>query len=229
MKQSGSYHVLLDCTGISPSEVRRRFLNILKETAARGINMFSELSPVVPAAHYACGGVVIDTYGRTTLPALSAAGETACTGVHGANRLASNSLLEAVVFARRAVARILEELCRPTVSMPAEPGPIPSETSWAGTSIPARVKVRELMWRDVGIVRNDADLAAAEARLNDLVAAGGDAGLAHDAAELRNLVLTASLIVRCAPARVESRGLHFNQDHPRRDNEPFLRDTVVVQ
>jgi L-aspartate oxidase len=188
MKQSGPSYVLLDCTGISPSEVRSRFPKILKETVT-----------------------------QTTLPALFAAGETACAGVHRANRLVFNSLREGVVFAHRAVARVHEEPCRPTVSIPPEPGPIPSETSWAGTSIPAREEVRDLMWRDVGIVRNDADLAAADARLNNLVASSGDAGRAQDA------------IVRYAHARVESRALHFNQDHLQRNNERFLRDTVVAQ
>jgi L-aspartate oxidase len=229
MKQFGSSHVLLDCTSISPTEVRSRFPNILRETAARGIDMLSEPLPVVPAAHYACGGVLTDTRGQTTLPALFAAGETACTGVHGANRLASNSLLEAIVFAHRAVVRVREELCRPAPSVPEEPGPTPREASSARTLISIRDEVRDLMWRDVGIVRNDADLAAAEARLNDLVAVRGDAGLTQEEAELHNLVLTASLILRCARAGVESRGLHFNQDHPRRDNEGFLRDTVIVQ
>ncbi|MBA3968918.1 MAG: hypothetical protein H0X52_02335 [Gemmatimonadetes bacterium] len=89
--------------------------------------------------------------------------------------------------------------------------------------------MRDLMWRDVGIVRNDADLASAGTRLNEMVAAMGEVGLTQEEAEIRNLVLTASLIVRCARARAESRGLHFNRDHPRRNNERFLRDTVLVK
>ncbi|CAN5718137.1 L-aspartate oxidase [soil metagenome] len=229
MKQSGTSHVLLDCTRILPSEVRSRFPNILKETAARGIDILTEPLPVVPAAHYACGGVVTDTHGQTTLPGLFAAGETACTGVHGANRLASNSLLEAVVFAHRAVARIRDELCRPIKTMPEDSGFVSSANGSLKIESTLREEVRDLMWRDVGIVRNDADLAAAGTRLNEMVAAMGEVGLTQEDAEIRSLVLTASLIVRCARARAESRGLHFNQDHPRRNNERFLRDTVLVQ
>lgn len=231
MKQSGSSHVLLDCTGIPPSEVRRRFPNILRETARRGIDMLSGPLPVVPAAHYSCGGVVTDTHGQTTLQALFAAGETACTGVHGANRLASNSLLEAVVFAHRAAARVREELARPGVSPPAADEAQIQRPHTLETLSRTRDKVRDLMWRDVGIVRSDAELSEADARLNDMMQssqAADPADMTQDAAELRNLVLTASLIVRCARARRESRGLHFNQDHPRRDNENFMRDTLIA-
>src|SRR5690606_9661926 len=106
LKETGDDYVVLDCSSIPEREIRTHFPNILAETAARGIVMLAEPLPVVPAAHYACGGVLTDTYGRTSLAGLYAVGEVACSGVHGANRLASNSLLEALVFAARAAERI---------------------------------------------------------------------------------------------------------------------------
>ncbi len=233
MKRTGDPHVLLDCSSIPEAEIRARFPNILRETAARGIDMLVEPLPVVPAAHYLCGGVLTDTHGRTSLPGLYAAGETACTGVHGANRLASNSLLEAVVFAHRASLRLREEL--PSLPLPAS---VPSWSAPEGRSEPEgvllvhdREEIRSLMWDLVGIVRSDERLEFAEGRIRRIAEQNATLWASSvpsaDLVELRNMVETALLVVRCARLRRESRGLHYNVDHPYRDNERFLRDTVL--
>jgi L-aspartate oxidase len=232
MKRTGDPFVLLDCSSISEEEIRHRFPNILRETAARGIDMLREPLPVVPAAHYLCGGVLSDALGRSTLPGLYAIGETACTGVHGANRLASNSLLEALVFAHRA-SEHLERVLPAVPSLPPAELPRTSRTGEveAGLLVHDRDEIRSLMWDLVGIVRTDERLQLARGRL-EAMAAQHDriwqrSAPTADLVELRNLVQIALLIVRCAQLRGESRGLHYNLDHPHRDNEHFLRDTVL--
>jgi L-aspartate oxidase len=233
MKRTGDPHVLLDCSAIPEEEIRARFPNLVRETAARGIDMLTEPLPVVPAAHYLCGGVLTDTHGRTSLRGLYAAGETACTGVHGANRLASNSLLEAVVFAHRAALRLEAEL--PSLPRPSA-APVPEMPG--GRAEPEgvllvhdREEIRSLMWDLVGIVRSDERVEFAEARIRQIAEQNGTVWASSvpsaDLVELRNMVETALLIVRCARRRRESRGLHYTVDHPHRDNEHFLRDTVL--
>ena len=240
MKEHGDAHVLLDCSPISPDELVARFPNIVRETRERGIDPLKEPLPVVPAAHYLCGGVLTDTHGRTSIPGLFAVGETACTGVHGANRLASNSLLEALVFAHRTVARLGPELAAlpcPTPPMPESWMLAPRTTAPEPLAVMAvmaeqnRDEIRALMWARAGIVRTSAGLAAAEARLTQ-IAAQVEAAYAEEApsfpmVEVRNLATTALLVVRSARSRLESRGLHFTLDYPYRDNERFLRDTVL--
>ncbi len=234
MKRTGDPFVLLDCSAIPEAEIRERFPNILAVTAERGIDMLREPIPVVPAAHYLCGGVLTDTHGRSSVPGLYAAGETACTGVHGANRLASNSLLEAIVFAHRAAERIGPQL---SVTRLLEPGLPPHGASGdgpGGDEIEAeRESIRGLMWDLVGIVRSDERLADADLRLRAASERvnGRWAGSrpTPELVELRNVVQTALLIVRCAMLRKESRGLQFTADYPYRDNEHWLRDTIVVR
>lgn len=232
MKERGDPYVLLDCSPIPQAEMRARFPNILAETAARGIDILREPIPVVPAAHYQCGGVLTDMDGRTSLAGLFAAGEAACTGVHGANRLASNSLLEAVVVAHRAA----EWIGAAGRSRPLSDPPFPAGVARQSVPDPGEVqrdreRLRSLMWERAGIVRSTERLMQARSALGEIAqrarALRECSRPRMDVLELRNLVYTATLIVECALLRRESRGLHFNLDHPDRDNERWLRDTVV--
>lgn len=234
LKRTGASHVWLDLSTIEPSTITRRFPGIAAECAARGIDILRDPVPVVPAAHYACGGVVTDENGRTSLAGLFAAGEVACTGVHGANRLASNSLLEAVVYAHRAAGELPLELAaarqgRWWIAEPGEASPGKSESGvdpWVCT----REEIRRVMWNDAGIVRSTERLDHALSELNEKrraleIAFEGKATV--DLIELRNLAEVARLVVHSARSRHESRGLHCNIDFPYRDNERFLRNTLV--
>jgi L-aspartate oxidase len=228
LKDTGAPHVLLDLSSIPADEIRSRFPTILEACRAQGIDVLREPIPVVPAAHYACGGVLTDRDGRTGLEGLYAAGEVACTGVHGANRLASNSLLEAVVFSHRAARAVQAEGDLKPVDAPTpeigEPGTAGPE--WGEV----QTELRAVMWADCGIVRSDARLAEAEDHvrsLRDRARALWARGVVDtDGAETRNLCDVALLIVRSARRRKESRGLHFNVDHPEPD-ERFRSDTVI--
>jgi L-aspartate oxidase len=188
---------------------------------------------VVPAAHYVCGGVLTDLHGRTSLGGLFAAGETACTGVHGANRLASNSLLEALVFAHRAADRISGDLgSAAPVEVPTllpEPGEATLEERIL--LVHDREELRSLMWDLVGIVRSDERLAIAAARIEQIASQNRVRWERTvpdlEMIELRNLLQTAGLIIRSARRRRESRGLHYNVDVPYLDNERFLAPTVL--
>jgi L-aspartate oxidase len=236
LKQSGEPHVLLDLSPIPREHIQQRFPGIHAECAARGLDMLHEPLPVVPAAHYACGGIRTDGYARTSLAGLHAAGEVACTGVHGANRLASNSLLEAVVFSHRASSLLPQELRAAGSGAPAVAGAgehSGADVAWSSAEVAAlRRELRNLMWQDVGIVRNDECLEHAAAAVADLgtraYAGGATLSLDPDVVELRNLVQVAQLVVHCAQLRRESRGLHYNSDYPYRDNERQLRDTLLT-
>jgi L-aspartate oxidase len=228
LKETGDPHVLLDLTSIPADHIVERFPNIQQACAERGIDILRQPVPVVPAAHYACGGVLTDRDGRTGLEGLYAAGEVACTGVHGANRLASNSLLEAVVFSHRAAQAVRSELgvphldaVEPEVGEPGRAGP-----EWEQVQL----ELRSLMWEDCGIVRSDERLEEAYRLVTELRRQAHElftAGTVDtDLAETRNLCDVALLMVRSARRRKESRGLHFNLDHPVPD-ERFLHDTVI--
>jgi L-aspartate oxidase len=257
LKASGAEHVLLDLSPLGRRDIERRFPGILAECRSRGIDIRREPIPVVPAAHYACGGVITDAHGRTSLPGLFAAGEVACTGVHGANRLASNSLLEAVVYSHRAALQVPCELARGSTALaragsagdavraitagcdageaatgPAQQGLDATATPGGSpaTAAQARARIRELMWEDAGIARSEARLAEAEREIRTLwqqACALLAQGVDTASVELRNLVEVSRLIVSCARRRQESRGLHYNIDYPFSDNERFLRDTVI--
>ena len=181
---------------------------------------------MVPAAHYSCGGVVTDLVGRTSIPRLYASGEVTCTGVHGANRLASNSLLEAVVFSERAVADIAALEPAKAADMTYEG--FGSEELNGVDELTRRL--RDEMWARVGIVRTDAGLAEASRVVHSILAeAEAMAARSRPSGaliELRNMAETAALVVKCASRRKESRGLHFNTDHPDRV-EAELHDTVL--
>lgn len=232
MKLRGERSVLLHLEHLDAGAVRRRFPKIHATCLSLGFDVTSRPIPVVPAAHYQCGGVVTDLDGRTDLPGLYAAGEAAFTGLHGANRLASNSLLEALVMGERAAEAAAGELDDP---------PEPDLRPWdEGTATLPRETVlidahwdlvRRLMWDFVGIVRTDHRLALAARYLEifrrSIESYYWDFVLDRDLIELRNIALVAELIVRCARERRESRGLHYNQDFPERDDARFAADTIL--
>jgi L-aspartate oxidase len=235
MKTTGDKHVLLDAARIGADRVRTRFPNITARLAELGIDAARDPIPVVPAAHYLCGGVGVDLDCRTALPGLLAMGETAHTGMHGANRLASNSLLEAVVFAERGARAALDD--RDRLGPPGAVGPW---TGAAGGSVPDGVVidhnwdvVRRLMWDYVGIVRTERRLLLARERMRSIRLEVDDylakCPVSADLVELRNICLVGDLIVRSALERKESRGLHFIEDYPERDDARYGRNTVVSE
>ena len=232
MKRLGLDCVHLDISHRPAAAVRERFPNIYKRCLSFGYDLTAGPIPVVPAAHYMCGGVVTDLSGRTAIPGLYAAGETAMTGLHGANRLASNSLLEAAVMGRRTFDAICETL-RDNLRAPPE---FPEWDPGSAARTEQRVlitqswdEIRRLMWNYVGIVRSDRRLERAFRRIQllkeEIHGYYWDHLLDSDLIELRNLVTVAELVVRCAMARKESRGLHYTIDHPQHDSARWLHET----
>ncbi len=233
MKRTGSEYLLLDATSKSKDFLCERFPGIYAECLKFNIDMATQPIPVVPAAHYLCGGVTTDLHGRTTLPGLWAIGEVACTGLHGANRLASNSLLEAVIFARRAADRVVQ-------TMPSGSERLPPVPEWATGAAPASEEqvvvahswdeIRRLMWNYVGIVRSESRLRRASRRIAVLEEEIREYYWRHtvtrDLFELRNIQTVAELIIASAITRRESRGLPYTIDYPQ-PREEFARDTVL--
>ena len=227
MRASGAECVFLDATAKDAEETRRHFPNIHAYCLERGIDMTVDRLPVVPAAHYMCGGVLTDLDGATGIDGLYAAGEVACTGLHGANRLASNSLLEGLVFARRALERATDERRRPFAA-PAAPA---LRDDAAAEAARRMQRVRDAMWRDVGIVRSNAGLERACGALGAEVGALDEmferGGPGPRLVEARNGAAVAQLVAEAARMRRESRGGHFNADHPRRDDGSWRHDTLI--
>jgi L-aspartate oxidase len=233
MKSSGADCVYLDISHRSADFVRGRFPTIYAKALEFGIDITATPIPVVPAAHYCCGGVVTDSNGRTDLTRLYAAGEVACTGLHGANRLASNSLLEAVVFARRAAAD--------TVSRFSKLSPVVNVPVWDHLDtvrsteevIVAHIwdEVRRLTWNLVGVVRSNNRLRLARRRMDtireDVRNYYYHYRVTADLLELRNIIDVAQMIIACAELRRESRGLHFNIDYPEREDGVWIKDTIL--
>ncbi len=236
LKRTGDDFVLLDMTHLGRAFLIERFPNIYAVCKQFGVDMAVQPIPVVPAAHYQCGGTVTDLFGRTNVPGLYAVGEVAHTGLHGANRLASNSLLEGLVFGHRAARAAVQDIRGqgiPEADVPAwDPGAAvdPNESvivthNWE--------EVRRLMWNYVGIVRSDKRLMRARRRLDLLREEIRDYywrfKMTRDIIELRNIADVAHLIVECATRRKESRGLHYNLDYPNRDDHNWAKDTVVFR
>jgi L-aspartate oxidase len=233
MKRTGTEHVLLDITHKPASFIREHFPTIYARCLRFGFDLTAQPIPVVPAAHYMCGGISTDLHGRTSLPGLWAIGECSFTGLHGANRLASNSLLEGLVFGHRAAVRLAASIAELRKS------PVPSVPAWqVGAAVASDEAVvvthnwdelRRTMWNYVGIVRSDARLRRAARRIALLQEEVAEYYWKHlvtrDMLELRNIVTTAELIVSCAAVRAESRGLHFTIDHP--TTSPDAADTIV--
>lgn len=218
MKKHGLDCVYLDISHQPPAFLQEHFPNILARCLELGIDITREPIPVVPAAHYTCGGVLSDLSGRTDIAGLYAIGETACTGLHGANRLASNSLVECMVFARAAAGAIAQAPVHARAELPAWDDSRVTDADEAVVISHNWDELRRFMWDYVGIVRTDKRLERASHRIALLQAEiqefYANFHVTRDLLELRNLVQVAELIVRCAQARHESRGLHFSRDCP---------------
>ncbi|MBR9977346.1 MAG: L-aspartate oxidase [Bacteroidetes bacterium] len=233
LKRSGEECVYLDLRHLGADETRNSFPSIYRKCLEVNIDMTKDLIPVVPAAHYTCGGVVTDEYGRSSVRALYVAGESAMTGLHGANRLASNSLLEALVFANRAAQSTL----RSSFQVP----PVPDIAEWDDSATDNneewvlvshnRKEVRTLMWDYVGIVRSSLRLQRAQRRIRLLWSEVEDfykrTRVTEELIQLRNITLLAALIIESGLRRKESRGLHYTTDYP--DPDPALeqQDTML--
>lgn len=235
LKRRGEEFVLLDLRHLPADQVREKFPHIHETCLSRfKIDITAEPIPVVPAAHYSCGGVVTGTDGSTSILGLFASGEASMTGVHGANRLASNSLLEALVFSNRAAIAARAFVNAPREEAPEflewdDSGAFDSE-EW-GLIAHNRKEIQQVMWDYVGIVRSDLRLERAERRL-DLIYQEVETfykktKVTEALIELRNLSLSALLIVRAAKKRKESRGLHITTDYPERDDTHYLSDTIL--
>ncbi len=233
LKRRGEESVFLDLRHLDADDVRQSFPSIYKRCREVNIDITRDLVPVVPAAHYTCGGVVSDAHGHTTIHGLMVAGEAAMTGLHGANRLASNSLLEALVFANRAADTALED----THSEP----PVEDIAPWDDTDTynaeewvlisHNRREVRTLMWDYVGIVRSDLRLARAKRRIDLLRSEVEDfykrTRVSERLIQLRNITLLGHLIIESAMRRRESRGLHYTTDYPETDPGMDQADTLL--
>ncbi|WP_432248464.1 L-aspartate oxidase [Streptomyces sanyensis] len=226
MHEQGAEHMFLDATHFGAAMWEQRFPTILAACRAHGIDPVTEPVPVSPAAHYASGGVRTDLDGRTTVPGLYACGEVACTGVHGANRLASNSLLEGLVFAERIAAAVT-------------PGPVGPPVA-GGERVPllapeARRGIQQVMTRGAGVIRTAASLDEAAAQLESLSRqAAEDAGPTGKSAEpgvesweATNLLMVSRVLVAAARERAETRGCHWREDHPDRDDSAWRRHLVL--
>jgi len=257
MKKSGDPYVCLDLKNIEPEKIKKEFPNIYKYCLGKGIDITKQMIPVVPAAHYSCGGIITDLHGKTNIEDLYASGEVTMTGVHGANRLASNSLLEAMVFSN-AIFNSIAGLMKSEENEKSGTGKINKEKekkkkllrqyynsiyNWNddGTENTEewilishnKKEIKEIMSDYVGIVRNTIRLERAYRRVKMMKDEIKDfyrkTKVSVELLELRNLVTVAYLIIESAMQRKESRGLHYMLDYPKRDDKNFLKDTVLVK
>ncbi|MBI5780906.1 MAG: L-aspartate oxidase [Rhodocyclales bacterium] len=229
MKRLGIECVYLDITHKDADWIRSHFPNIYARCLELGIDITRQPIPVVPAAHYTCGGVKVDLASCTDLPHLYAVGESTCTGLHGANRLASNSLLECLVFGEAAVQDILAQPSRPALPLPAWDESRVTDADEEVVIAHNWDELRRFMWDYVGIVRTTKRLQRAMHRIRllerEIAEYYANFRVSNDLIELRNLVTVAELIVRCALRRKESRGLHYTKDYP--ETLPVARDTIL--
>ncbi|MEY3901595.1 MAG: nadB1 [Pseudomonadota bacterium] len=235
LKKTGEQYVHLDISHKPAEFIIQHFPNIYSTCLDLGIDITKEPIPVVPAAHYSCGGVVTDSRGRTGIKSLWALGEVACTGLHGANRLASNSLLEGLAFA----GFIFEDVQSLWENIKASAVPKVPKWQLGKACEPDEMtvvsqlwdEIRRTMWNYVGIVRSDKRLARADARIRQISEEienyYWDVVPSRALIEVRNLAATAALTVKCARARKESRGIHFSLDYPQLDDPSFRKDTVL--
>ncbi len=233
MKKRGIDCVYLDISHKSEAFIREHFPTIYQQCLEFDIDITKQPIPVVPAAHYTCGGVLTDNYARTDITNLYAVGEVACTGLHGANRMASNSLLECLVFAERASEDILKNLA--TIQIATDiPDWDESKVSDSDEEVVVShnwSELRHFMWDYVGIVRTDKRLSRAMSRVKllkkEITEYYSNFRVTSDLLELRNLVIVAELIIRCAQQRKESRGLHYTLDYPETDNSKPPQNTIL--
>jgi L-aspartate oxidase len=232
MKRLGSDCLYLDISHKPAEFITEHFPTMYQHCLEFGIDITTDPIPVVPAAHYTCGGVLVNNFGQTDLINLYAIGESAFTGLHGANRMASNSLLECLVYARSAAAEI--NRLTPTISEP------DSIADWDESRVSSSDEdvvishnwdeLRRFMWDYVGIVRTNKRLERAQHRIKLLQKEIGEyysnCKVTRDLLELRNLATVSELIIRCALERKESRGLHYTLDYP--ELSPIARDTIMV-
>jgi L-aspartate oxidase len=234
IKKSGDTCAYLDITHLSRDKILSHFPTIHEKCLAFGIDITREPIPVVPAAHYLCGGILTDRWARTDIAGLYAIGENACSGLHGANRLASNSLLECLVFAHQASVNVFADMQKneiPQATLEIPPWVYHGNQDHDEMIVISHMwdEIRRLMWNYVGIVRSDKRLERAAHRLANLTSEVKDYywnfRLHRDILELRNIALLAHLTVQCALRRKESRGIHYNLDYPTTAAE--ARDTIL--
>ena len=233
MKKRGDACVFIDVTHLDADKLINKYPHIYENCLKYKIDLTRDLIPVVPAAHYICGGVVTDLHGRTSIRRLYATGEVAMTGVHGANRLASNSLLEAVVFSHRAAFHARNHLIYWK-----KPDHIP-ENSYGKVGYDDEevlikhdlIEIQRLMWDYVGIVRSDMRLQRANERVSiiaeDVENFYQSQPITESLVELRNIACVAGLVIKSAQIRKESRGLHFNLDHPETNEIKWKHNTII--
>ncbi len=235
LKKRGDNYVYLDLTHLNPKEIIDHFPNIYDRCLEEGIDITGQYIPVVPAAHYACGGIVVDLNGNTSLNGLYSCGEVTMTGVHGANRLASNSLLEALVYSNRCAISIKDFLNKSKIVIPElldwdDSGTLSSDEKVLITHSVNEVK--QTMWDYVGIVRSDLRLERAATRIHNIYKETEDlykkTTVFQEILELRNLVACSHLIIKSAKLRKESRGLHYTIDYPNLSVNPIIKNTILI-
>jgi L-aspartate oxidase len=226
--KAGRGPVTLDLSHLDPEHIRSRFPRIAATCARYGVDLTRDPVPVTPAAHYVMGGVATDLHGRSTRPGLYAAGEAACTGVHGANRLASNSLLEGLVFGARAAEAMIADAGAPPRALPTPPAEAGDRGESSADPAEIVTRLRRGAWESLGLERDANGLRGLLSELRELGAAVAPRPSDRPAAEARNLVAVAQAMATGALFREESRGGHFRTDHPETDDARFLGHTLLT-